>query len=99
MRLASGGRLDHGRQGGVGAELNRLDRPLSQMLACDNEPEFFGKALLFRTQDSEVRQHFIQPGAQTQNLIVESSNGKFQEYCLDLHWFANLEDARAIIGD
>ena len=33
----------------------------------------------------------------TQNAFVESFNGKFSEYCLDLHWFASLPDARATI--
>jgi putative transposase len=41
-----------------------------------------------------VKLHFIQPGKPTQNSFVESLNGKFREYCLDLHWFTNLEDAR-----
>ena len=26
-------------------------------------------------------------------------NGKFREYCLDLNWFATLEDARSTIDD
>ena len=32
-----------------------------------------------------------------QNAYVESFNGKFREYCLDLHWFGSLTEARAII--
>lgn len=38
--------------------------------------------------------HFIQPGKPTQNAFVESFNGKLQDYGLDLHWFASVEDAR-----
>lgn len=28
---------------------------------------------------------------------LESFNGKFREYCLDLHWFATIGDARETI--
>ncbi len=44
-----------------------------------------------------MRLHFIQPGRPTQNAFGESFDGKFQNYCLDLHWFSSLEDARSII--
>jgi len=37
------------------------------------------------------------PGKPTQNAFVESFNGKFRERCLDLNWFASLEDARSTI--
>ncbi|BAZ92514.1 transposase [Thiohalobacter thiocyanaticus] len=43
--------------------------------------------------------HFIQPGKPTQNAFVESFNGKFRDYCLNLHWFASLADARSAIED
>ena len=41
-----------------------------------------------------MKLHFIQPGKPTQNAFVESFNGKFREYCLDLNWFTSIEDAR-----
>jgi putative transposase len=44
-----------------------------------------------------VKLYFIQPGKPTQNAFVERFNGKFREYCLDLHWFTSLEDARSMI--
>ncbi len=44
-----------------------------------------------------MKLHFIQPGKPTQNAFVESFNGKFRDYCLDLHWFASIEDARSTI--
>lgn len=83
----------------VARELNRLDRPLLQTLVCDNGPEFTGKALFFWAKDAGVKLHSIQPGKPTQNAFVESFNGKFREYCLNLRWFASLGDARAIIGE
>jgi putative transposase len=44
-----------------------------------------------------VKLHFIQPVKPTQNAFVGSLNGKFRDCCLDLHWFASLEDAREAI--
>lgn len=38
-----------------------------------------------------MKLHFIQPGNPTQNVFVESFNGKFRDNCVDLHWFASLE--------
>jgi len=32
-----------------------------------------------------------------QNTSVESFNGKLRDYCLDMNWFASLEDARSTI--
>jgi len=80
-------------------ELDRLAerRPLPKILVCDNGPEFTGKAMFFWGQQTGVKLHFIQPGKPTQNAFVESFNGKFREYCLDLHWFASLEDARSTV--
>ncbi len=85
--------------GRVARELHRLDRSLPQTLVCDNGPEFTGKAMFFWAKDAGVKLHFIQPGKPTQNAFVESFNGKFREYCLNLHWFSSLGDARAIIDD
>lgn len=44
-----------------------------------------------------MKLHFIQLGTTTQNAFVESFNGKFRDYCLDLDWCASLEDARSTI--
>ncbi len=80
-------------------ELDRLDRKLPKTIVCDNGPEFTCKAMFFWSKRNRVKLHFIQPGKPTQNAFVESFNGKFREYCLDLNWFASLEDARSIIGE
>ena len=77
----------------VANELERLDR-LPKTLVCDNGPELTSKAMFLWAQRRGVKLHFIQPGKPTQNAFVESFNGKFREYCLDLNWFTNLEDAR-----
>ena len=72
-------------------------RPLPRTLVLDNGPEFTSKAMFFWAKRTGVRLHFIQPGKPTQNAFVESFNGKFREYCLDLHWFGSLTEAREII--
>ena len=83
----------------VARYLNELSttRPLPRTLVLDNGPEFTSKAMFFWARRTGVRLHFIQPGKPTQNAFVESFNGKFREYCLDLHWFGSLAEARAII--
>ncbi len=77
-------------------ELDRLSasRPLPKRIVLDNGPELTSKAMFFWAKRRGVKLHFIQPGKPTQNAFVESFNGKFRDYCLDLHWFASLEDAR-----
>ena len=82
-------------------ELSRLGerRPLPRTIVCDNGPELTSKAMFFWSRETGVKLHFIQPGKPTQNAFIESFNGKFRAYCLDLHWFASLEDARSTIAD
>ena len=72
-------------------------RPLPKAIVCDNGPEFTRKAKFFWSKHASMKLHFIQPGKPTQNAFIESFNGKFREYCLNLHWFASLEDARSTI--
>jgi putative transposase len=74
-----------------------LSRPLPRTIVCDNGPELTCKAMFFWARETGIRLHFIQPGKPTQNAFVESFNGKFRDYCLNLHWFASLEDARSTI--
>ena len=83
----------------VANELDRLSRKLPKTIVCDNGPEFTSKAMYFWSKRSAVRLHFIQPGKPMQNAFVESFNGKLREYCLNLHWFTSIEDARSTIDD
>jgi putative transposase len=84
----------------VARALNELNqsRPLPLTLVCDNGPEFTSKAMFFWARDRRIKRHFIQPEKPTQNAFVESFNGKFRDYCLNLHWFASLDDARSTIS-
>ncbi|RLA46846.1 MAG: hypothetical protein DRR42_18040 [Gammaproteobacteria bacterium] len=34
-----------------------------------------------------------------QNTFIESFNGKFREYCLNLNWFASLDNASPTTKD
>ena len=83
----------------VARELDQLERKLPKSIVCDNGPEFTCKAMFFWSKKTGTKLHFIQPGKPTQNAFVESFNGKFREYCLDMHWFASITDARSIIDD
>ncbi len=82
-------------------ELDQLAerRKLPARIVMDNGPELTSKAMFFWSQRTGVKLHFIQPGKPTQNAFVESFNGKFREYCLNLNWFASLDDARSMIED
>lgn len=82
-------------------ELDQLAerRKLPKRIVMDNGPELTSKAMFFWSQRTGVKLHFIQPGKPTQNAFVESFNGKFRDYCLDLNWFSSLEDARSRIDD
>ena len=77
-------------------EFDRLavSRRLPRTIVCDNGPELTSKSMFLWAQRVHVKLHFIQPGKPTQNSFVESFNGKFREYCLDLNWFTTLEEAR-----
>ncbi len=81
----------------VARELDQLSRKLPKVIVCDNGPEFTSKAMFFWSKHTGVKLHFIQPGKPTQNAFVESFNGKFRDYCLNLNWFASLEDAKKVI--
>ena len=83
----------------VARELDELTRSLPEVSVCDNGPEFTSKAMFFWAKRNGVKFHFIQPGKPMQNALVESFNGKFRDYCLDLNWFTSLEDARQSITE
>ncbi len=55
--------------------------------------------MFFWPREHGIRLQFIQLGKPTQNPFVESFNGKFREYCLDMHWFRDLAEAREEINE
>ena len=68
-------------------------------VVCDNSPELTSKAMFFWSRELAIKLQFIQPDKPIQNVFVESFNGKFREYCLNLHWFRSLEEAREMINE
>lgn len=81
------------------AALNRLaaQRKAPQYLFVDNGIEFAGRLLNLWAYHHQTRIDFSRPGKPTDNGHVESFNGSFRDECLNLHWFENLEEAKAII--
>lgn len=86
----------------------RVVRVLEQLVArhgapkqitIDNGPEFAGQALDAWAYARGVTLDFIEPGKPSQNGHLESFNGKFRDECLNVHWFATLAHARAIIQE
>ncbi len=76
-----------------------LERGYPERIVCDNGPEFRSQAFDAWAYEHGVVLDFIQPGKPVQNPFVESFNGKMRDECLNIHWFADLADARNRIND
>ena len=79
-----------------------LDRLLASgqrpaMLSVDNGPEFISKALDAWAHRHGVRLEFSRPSKPTDNAFIEAFNSRFRDGCLNVHWFASLEEARTTI--
>ncbi len=48
----------------------------------------------FSSLSGERALDFSRRGKPTDNAAIESFNGRFREECLNIHWFASLEDAQ-----
>ena len=72
-------------------------RGYPKQLVTDNGPEFISKVLAAWVQRHGVQHVFIRPGKPAENGFVESFNGKFRDECLNVQWFLNMEEARALI--
>lgn len=80
----------------VAATLERLrfERGLPQRIYCDNGTEFVSAAMDRWAYTNQVMLDFSRRGKPTDNATIESFNGRFREECLNVHWFASLEDAQ-----
>jgi len=74
-----------------------LVRGRPDAIVCDNGPEFVSLALDQWASDHGIRLDFIRPGHPVENCFIESFNGKLRDECLNLHHFASLAEAQAII--
>jgi putative transposase len=68
-------------------------------IAIDNGPEFNSKALDAWAYQNGVQLEFSRPGKPTDNAFAESFNGRFRDECLNLHWFASLEEVRQTVEE
>jgi putative transposase len=56
--------------------------------------EFVSAAMDLWAYTNGVILDFSRRGKPTDNAAIESFNGRFREECLNVHWFASLEDAQ-----
>lgn len=68
---------------------------LPRTIVVDNGTEFANRAMLDWAHKRGVYLHFIAPGKRTQNAFVVSFNCRLRAECLNLHWCADLDEARA----
>ena len=66
-------------------------------IKTDNGSEFISKAMDKWAYARGVELNFSRPGRPTDNVAVESFNGRPRQECLNEHWFLSLDDARAKI--
>jgi putative transposase len=69
-------------------------RPLPQRIHCDNGSEFAGRSVDLWAYANKVVLEFSRPGTPTDNAYIESFNGSLRDECLNVHWFADLTDAK-----
>jgi putative transposase len=83
----------------VGQVLNRvLETPaVSRSITVDHGTEFQSRALEKWAYRRGVQRDFIRPGKPVENAFIESFNGRLRDECLNVHQFASLAEAQAII--
>lgn len=67
---------------------------LPETITVDNGSEVCSRALEAWAMTNEVQLCFIRPGRPVENGFIESFNGRLRDECLNVEWFASLEDAR-----
>src|SRR5687767_15477447 len=65
---------------------------LPQRIYGDNGTEFVSAAMDLWAYTTGVILDFSRRGKPTDNAAIESFNGRFREECLNVHWFATIED-------
>jgi putative transposase len=79
--------------------LNRLAarHGAPKVVFVDNGSEFTGRLMDMWAYHHGVRLDFSRPGKPTDNSFVETFNGSLRDECLNVHWFANLMEAKTIL--
>jgi putative transposase len=60
----------------------------------DNDSEFSGRLLDPWAYHHCVQIDFSRPGKLTDNCVIETFTGSLRDECLNVHWFALLEEAK-----
>ncbi len=83
----------------VGQALDRAlnGTPGPRSITVDHGTEFQSRALEDWAYRRRVQLDFIRPGKPVENAFIESFNGRLRDECLNVHQFASLGDAQAII--
>ncbi|MBB4807600.1 putative transposase [Chryseobacterium defluvii] len=76
-----------------------LEKCRLERIQCNNGSEFISKEVDKWVYENRVVLDFSRPGKPTDNLYVESFNGKFRDECLSVNRFLSLEDAEKKIED
>lgn len=79
-----------------------LDRALNtdvvpRSITVDHGTEFQSRALEDWAYRRGVQLDFIRPGKPVENALIESFNGRLRDECLNVHQFASLAEAQAIL--
>ncbi len=56
--------------------------------------EFSGRLVDLWAYANKVTMQFSRPGKPTDNAFIEAFNGSLRDECLNVHWFADLTDAK-----
>ncbi|MBA2486680.1 MAG: IS3 family transposase [Nitrospira sp.] len=73
------------------------EKPGPRSITVDHGTEFQSRALEDWAYRRGVQLDFIRPGKPVENAFIESFNGRLRDECLNVHQFASLGEARAII--
>ena len=68
---------------------------LPKVIRVDQGSEFVSRDLDLWAYQRGVTLDFSRPGKPTDNVFIESFNGKLRAECLNAHWFMCLADAEA----
>lgn len=74
-------------------------RAKPKSIQVDNGTEFQSRAMDAWAYRQGVQLDFIRPGKPVENGLIESSNGRLRDECLNTHLFWTMEEARNILQE